>query len=518
MNTALITALRQSECYPHPVRDVELLETHISWVLLAGDFAYKIKKPLDLGFLDFSSLEKRRFFCAEELRLNQRTAPDLYLGVVPICGTDTAPRLAGRGQAIEYAVKMRRFRNDAGFDSLLDRAALTPAHVAGLARALGHLHRLADIAAPDSAHAGSGRSEGPIRDNFRVIGTRLPSDALAEYLPALQTWVETQLTILGPALAQRASEGFIRECHGDAHLANVALIDDRATLFDCIEFSESLRWIDVMSDAAFPFMDLHSRGAPRLAALFLDEYLSMTGDYTGLRLLPLYTVYRALVRAKVNAIRLDDVDGDRVLALKSVTHHLELASRISRPRPVALIIMMGLSGSGKSWLARQLVEHLAFVSLRSDVERKRLHGLDRFDRSDSELGVGLYGAAATERTYDHLATTAREVIESGLPALIDAANLHLWQRELFQRLAIALGVPFVIVHCRADSALLRRRIQSRSALADDPSEAGISVLEQQQNAREDLSDEEIPHALTIDTSERDAAERALALVKHKAGV
>lgn len=487
MQAPMIEALCHPDCYPHTVDAVDLVETHISWVLLAGDTVYKIKKPLDLGFLDFSTLEKRRFFCEEEVRLNQRTAPDLYLDVVPIRGTPEKPSPGGPGEILDYAVRMRRFDADAGFDHLLEQQRLTRQHVIDLARQLAGLHHIAGIAGPGSDYGNFHSVTQPVRDNFTDLAKSLHDRPIADGLDALQDWTEAQLVQLAPLIEARQRDGFIRECHGDAHLGNVALIDGRATLFDCVEFSSDLRWIDLMSDLAFAVMDLHSRGEPRLAWLLLDEYLATTGDYAGVRLLPLYLVHRALVRAKVTALRLEDPHADRDTLLGEVAKYLSLASRISSEHRPAIVITVGLSGSGKSWLAGQLVEHAGLVRVRSDVERKRLHGLDPQERSDSGIDADLYSAQATERTYRHIARAARALVDAGMPALIDAACLKRWQRDRFRELAAQLAVPFGILQCHADEPLLRRRLLAREATGSDPSDAGLAVLAHQLQTLEPLA-------------------------------
>lgn len=513
MHTKLIDALRSPDAYPHAVDEVELMETHISWVLLAGEFVYKLKKPLDLGFLDFSTLEKRRFYCEEEIRLNRRTAPDIYLDVIEICGNPEEPVLGHDGDPIEYAVRMRRFDVEAGFDHLLADGRLDHDHVLDLGRQLARLHRIAEIASPDEGFGDRASVADPMRDNFSALGDMLKGESARHRLPALKRWTEDQLGRLAPMIDKRLRAGWIRECHGDAHLGNVALIDGRATLFDCIEFSEALRWIDTVSDLAFTVMDLRDRGAPGFAWLLLDEYLARSGDYEGIRLLPLYMVYRALVRAKVNAFRLEDEDADRTEVLEEIDGYLALAERISGEQRGAVIITMGVSGSGKSWLARRLVAHAGLVRMRSDIERKRLHGLDPDDSSNSAVGDDLYSAEATERTYRHLAGLVEPLLQAGIPALVDAACLKRWQRNIFRDLAHERGVPFAIVHCDAEQAVLEQRIEQRDEAGDDPSEAGLEVLAHQQDTMEPLEESELADALSLDTGAPDSTRRAAAWIE-----
>jgi len=508
MHTQLIDALRSPAPYPRPVDEVELIETHISWVFLAGGFVYKLKKPLDLGFLDFSTLEKRRFYCEEEIRLNRRTAPEIYLDVIGIGGTPESPRLAGDDDPIEYAVRMRRFDVDAGFDHLLADDRLEQEHVVDLGRQLAQLHHVAEPASPDGRFGDFESVADPMRDNFKVLNDMLEGESVSDALASLEKWTENQLEQFAPLLETRRRDGWIRECHGDAHLGNVALIDGRATLFDCIEFSEDLRWIDVVSDLAFTVMDLRDRGAPGFAWLLLDEYLAHSGDYQGIRLLPLYMVYRALVRAKVNAFRLEDEDADKAGILKEIESYLALAEKISGEKRAAIVITMGVSGSGKSWLARRLVEHAGLVRMRSDVERKRLHGLDPQDSSASDLDADLYSSDATERTYRHLIKLVEPLLQAGIPALVDAACLKRWQRTLFRDLARERDVPFAIVHCKADQSILEQRIERRDEAGDDPSEAGLEVLAHQKQNMEPLDESEQAEALHLDTAEPDSTRRA----------
>lgn len=509
MRTPLIEALQCPDRYPHRVDRVELRETHISWVLLAGETVYKLKKPLNLGFLDFSTLEKRRFFCEEELRLNRRTAPELYLDVVCIRGTPQNPSFEGTGDVIEYAVRMRRFDADAGFDHLLAQHRLERQHITGLGRKLAELHQIAEIAGPDSNFGTVSAAAEPIRDNFADLARTLGDAPIAAGLSSLQAWTDAEIARLAPLMEERHRNGFIRECHGDAHLGNVALIRGEATLFDCVEFSSELRWIDLISDVAFAVMDLQRCDEHGFAWLLLDAYLAATGDYRGVRLLPLYLVHRALVRAKVTALRLEDTEADRNALLAEAGRYLELTEKISAEKRPAIVITMGLSGSGKSWIAQQLVERVGLVRLRSDVERKRLHGISHSGSSDSGIDSDLYSTKANRRTYHHLAEMARSIIDAGIPCLIDAACLKHWQRGIFQELADDLGIPFGILHCHAGNVELRRRIVARKAAGEDPSEAGLDVLVHQQQTLEPLTAKEMKQALLTRTDSDTSGEAIL---------
>lgn len=495
-----IAALVASLLAGRPDVRPELLETHLSWVLLAGDFAWKIKKPVALPFVDFSTLAARRHYCEEELRLNRRLAPQVYLDVVPVTGDAAHPQLGGDGPAIEYAVKMRRFAQDALFDHLLEAGALRPEHLDQLARRIATFHAAAP-ATTDTAFGTPQRVLEPALDNFADLA-RHADAARRALLDRLAAWTRDTWRALEPTLAARHRDGFIRECHGDLHLRNLVLIDGQPIAFDCIEFSAELRWIDVMSEVAFLVMDLLDRDRPALAFRFLDGYLAQAGDYAGLAVLRFYVVYRALVRAKVHELRARQVRGDagEPQRLQAVTdHYLALADAVARGAAPALVLMHGLSGSGKSRIAAALVESLQAIRLRSDVERKRLFGLNASADSHSAVGAGLYGTGASTRTYARLAELARGIIAAGYPAIVDAAFLARAQRDAFRALARDLRVPFRIVDCRADPAILRQRITTRAAAADDPSEATIAVLDRQLATHEPLAGDERAACVTCDT-------------------
>ncbi len=487
----LIAALAQPGRYPHPLERVELLETHISWVLLAGEFAYKIKKAVDLGFLDFGSLAARRRYCEEELRLNRRTAPQLYLEVVPLTGSHDDPALGGTGPAIEYAVKMRRFEQEALLDRMAKRGALDAPLVDRLAVRIAEFHAAVDVAAPSTELGSAATIAAQALANFDQIEQLA---GVSPELARLRRWTARGLEHLAPAFAERKARGRVRECHGDLHLGNIALIDGEPTPFDCIEFSAELRWNDVMSELAFLAMDLLDHRLPRLAWRCLNRYLEIGGDYEGVAVLRHYLVYRAMVRAKVACIRAhqEGLAAARRGGIEAEFRgYLELAETLAAPTKPALVLMHGVSGSGKTTLAQDLLEALGAIRVRSDIERKRLYGLAAEARTGSALAGGIYAADASRRTYQRLGEIARLTLEAGWTAIVDATFLHRAERAAFQTLARERGVAFVIVSCRAPEELLRERVAAREGEARDASEAGTSVLERQLATEEPLEAEEL---------------------------
>ena len=503
----LVQALLDPAAYDHPVKKVRLRETHISWVFLTGDYAYKLKKPVDFGFLDFSSLDKRRFYCNEELRLNRCFAPELYLAVVPVTRRSGRIRMGGEGPAVEYAVKMRQFDDDALLDHQAERGGLDDALVDAMVVAIADFHARAEPAPAGSAWGEPDDIQHWFQENIDHIRPLLEDADDGDRLDSLEAWGRREAARLRDAMQRRRREGCVRECHGDLHLGNLVRIGDRVLPFDCIEFNPHLRWIDLMSEIAFLYMDLAHRGLDRQARRFLNLYLQRTGDYGGLALLPYYLVYRALVRAKVAILRLaQETDADyRRRARAEYRAYAELAVRFTRPGRPALLITHGLSGSGKSTLAARLVEWLGAVQLRSDVERKRLFGLPAQARSGSGVAAGIYTPDASRRTYQRLAELAEAVVEAGFPAIVDATFLQRTQRAAFRELAARAGVPFLVLDLQAPPAVLRRRVQARRRAGRDPSEAGLAVLEKQLRDAEPLAADEGPRLVIDATREPDRA-------------
>ena len=514
-NVPLLRALQNSALYDHPTQDFEIIETHISWVLLTGQYAYKIKKPLDLGFLDFSTLEKRRYYCIEELRLNQRLAPHIYLEVITIGGTTEAPILLGdTGTPIEYAVKMRQFPPEAQLDRMVSRSELEPSHIDQLAEVIAEFHSRITVAESDTLYGQPIQVHQPVMENFDQIRPHLTAATDIAQLEQLRIWSAVEFDLHKETFQYRKNNRFIRECHGDLHLRNIALLKDGITLFDCLEFNENLRWIDIISEVAFLIMDLDSRSHNTLAWRFLNAYLQATGDYAGLRVLRYYLVYRALVRAKVACIRLtqERVDPAQAqpnppqsqtdptqqhVAYQQYKNYINLAERYTQHNNSRLIITHGLSGSGKTTYTQSLLESLGAIRLRSDVERKRLASLPSQNRSSSGVGSGLYTAAARQHTYDYLANLTQAIIQSGYTAIIDATFLKHEQRELFRHLADSLRVPFVILDCQAPEKVLRARIIQRMHEGHDASEADLAVLDYQLANHDPLTAAEMACTLTV---------------------
>lgn len=480
-------------------RPVRLFETHISWVLVTADIAYKFKKALRYEFLDFSTLSARHHYCMEELRLNRRFSPMLYLDLVCIAGTPEAPSIDGAGAPIEYGVKMRAFPQSALWSQRLAIDAITVAEVDALAGKVAQFHKHAAVA-PDSSGWGS---PDAIRtaavENLSEIAA-IAATGSAKALGDVMAWQAEQCQRLAGAFESRKARGFIRECHADLHSANILTLQGEVCVFDCIEFNESLRWIDVIDDLSFACMDLAYRQRRDLAARLLNQYLALTGDYEGLGVLRFYRTQRALVRCKVALLRETQRCRGEVGASEELSEsqrYLQCALESARRCSPLVMIMHGFSGSGKSTLARQLVELFDAVALRSDVERKRMLGLNPRTRAGAAPDAGAYDRSTTQRTYCRLHQLARRVVNAGLPVVVDAAFLKRPQRDLFNELAKELGAPFFILNMQTDECNMRERIISRSNQQQDPSDAGPETLAHQLATYDPLAEDEQKYVINI---------------------
>jgi aminoglycoside phosphotransferase family enzyme/gluconate kinase len=501
--------------YAHPCGPVELTETHISWVLLTGDFAYKLKKPVKFAFLDFSTLERREHFCREELRCNRAFAPELYIAVLPVYRhADGSLSMGGTdGELVEWAVQMHQFDPAAQLDRLLEADSVTTGMLADFGRELAARHRVLPRldGASDEAEQ---RYCGPVRDNFaEIANTRLQSKhtRLLNRTSELSDKLGKQLLA---TFGDRIREGFVRECHGDLHLSNLVLLDkaestSEVTAFDCLEFNPDLRWIDTVSDVAFLFMDCHERGRADLAYAFLNAYLDASGDYRGAELLGYFAAYRSVVRAKVAALRWEQ-EASAATEARFVQHMEWARDWLERPRG-RLILMCGLSGAGKSWVAERLAPLLPALRIRSDVARKALAGLTALARTGSPVGGGLYAPRRSDEAFGFIADVTEALLCCGENVIVDATFIEHARRAEFLALAERLGVTTRIIYCDAPVETLRARITERLSRSADPSEANLEVLESQLKKFALPMPPEL--VVSIDTSERPDDDRLRALAE-----
>jgi len=510
-----IAGLLRPEAYPHAADTVELLETHISWVLLAGDYAYKIKRPVSYSFIDLTSLDRRRFFCEEELRLNRRFAPELYLEVcrvVACAGSVTMQGGAAEAEGTrEYAVKMHRFAAAEELDRLIGAHGIEPHELESFGRALAQIHARLPVAPPESKWGRPADIQAQLIGNLLECAQAAAVFGTSQDILALQGPLQERLPASAVWMMARRANGRVRECHGDLHCRNLVRIRGRLIAFDCLEYEPAFRWIDVADEIAFLSSDLKARGQPLHAQAFRGGYLAENGDYHACRVLELYEAHRALVRAKIAAISaMPNEDESRRHALRREHGRLvEVAAHALVAKAPRLVLMSGLSGSGKTWLARQLAERLSAVHIRSDVERKRRAGLHELASSHARLGEGIYSGVASAEVYEGLARAAEDVLSGGISVIIDATFLRRAQRTRFVELAETSGVPLRLIECEAPEPVLRARILERSRAQRDASEADLKVLDWQLAHLEALSPEEQIEAIRVDTARPDSLGRTL---------
>lgn len=490
----LIEWLSQAPHYPHSCTGVSRIETHISTVFLTGEWAYKLKKTVNFGFLDFTQLDARKTYCELELQLNRRTAPHIYQDVIAVyydAHRDTFSFNAQPGLVIcDYLVKMRQFDPDNVLSRLLVHHDLTPHHIDKLARAIASFHQQAQIVEPQAYWGSSACVLEPMIDNFPSLIAlaqalaHSPNPPLTQRLAQLELWTRNQHTLLTPLIDQRKQQGFVRACHGDLHLDNIALIHNQPTLFDGIEFNEQFRWIDTLSDLAFLLIDLDARGKTPLSAAILNQYLRLSGDYAGLVLLRFYQTYRALVRAKISGLRYQQLDpscDEAQQALTQLLGYIDLAEtyayqHLSQPR---LYIMQGVSGSGKSHYAQQIHQQTGALIVSSDIERKRLFGIDPLHRVDDAARAQLYSAEMNRATYQAVYQACRSALQAGLEVIADATFLQAKHRLNLIELAHSYHIPYVTICIQPNPSLAAQWITQRQQQNQDPSDANIEVMTRQ---------------------------------------
>jgi uncharacterized protein len=495
---SLIQQMMQPGFYPHPVTEpIQLIQTHISYVLLTGDYAYKVKKPVNFGFLDFSTLELRQHFCEEELRMNQRSAPEIYLEVLPITQTDTQFQLGGNFAPVEYTLKMRQFPQDALFLTLFEQGKLTETLIEELGKVVAQFH----AQAPTNDYIRTFGEVSKVRqafdENYQQSEKYIGGPQTQSQFEETKTYTDRFFAEQAELFNSRIQNNWIRECHGDLHLRNICLWQDKILLFDCIEFNEPFRFVDVMYDVAFAVMDLEARGRQDLGNAFLNTYIEQTGDWEGLQVLPLYLSRQAYVRAKVTSFLLDDLGvpaAEKEKAKETAAHYYKMAWEYTKGRQGTLILMSGVSGSGKSTVARSLARRTGALHIRSDAVRKHLGGIPLYERG----GADLYSPEMTQKTYGRLLELGIMLASAGFPVILDAK----YDRVALRQDAIAQSqshhLPLQILHCTAPEAVLRDRLLSRTG---DITDATADLLASQLAAAEPFTEAEQAYVKTLDTTQ-----------------
>lgn len=495
MHPELVEALLRPQAYPPEERPerVELVEIHISWLFLTGGYVYKVKKPLDLGFLDFTTLERRRSFCEQEVSLNRRLSPEVYLGVVEIHLGPQGYAVEGSGELVEYAVKMRQLPGDRALRELLRHGDASPEMVPRLAHKVWEFHTGAETGPEITRLGGLEAVRANMEENFHqtreFIGQTIPQRVFDRIRAFCEPFVEVRQDLF----QRRQQEGRVRDCHGDLHTSNIFLLNGDVSIIDCIEFNQRFRYSDVASDLAFLAMDIDYCDEPGLSRLLVDTYIEASGD-TGLReTLDFYKCYRAYVRGKVNSFRLRDQElpaEEKAAVASKARRYFDLAASYTPDLPPFLLIIAGLMGTGKSFVAKSLAGCLKTKVLSSDVLRKELAGVPSMERHHEAWGTGLYDEEQSDATYQELHRRARTRLEAGRSTILDASYRSREWRQGARQVASECGVPFLAVECVAPEEVLRQRLEARVRRPGVPSDGRWEIFHQQREAFEPVT--EIP--------------------------
>lgn len=506
--STLIEQMQQSAFYAHAtVAPIEVVQTHISYVFLTGDYAYKLKKSVNFGFLDFSTLEKRQHFLAEEIRMNKAIAPELYLEVLPITQTGNKYVLGGEGEAVEYVLKMRQFPQENLFINLFEAGQLGTKQMKELGKIVAQFHSQAETNDYIRSFGTVAKIREAIDENYQQTDQYIGIAQTQEQFDETKAYTDKFFAEKAELFQTRIDHDKIKECHGDLHLKNICLWQDKIQLFDRIEFNEPFRFVDVMYDVAFAVMDLEARDSQDLANVFLNTYLEQTGDWLGLQVLPLYLSRQAYVRAKVTSFLLNDggiPDAVKAEAAKTAANYYQQAWAYTQQQSGQIILMSGLSGAGKTTVAKEIAKNINAIHIRSDAVRKHLAGIPL----DEKGGEEIYSAEMSQKTYSRMLELVILLAHSGFAVVLDAK----YDRVAFRQQAIAVAsennIPLKIINCTAPVEVLRDRLDKRSG---DISDATGDLLSSQQAQAEGFTAEEKVYVTTVDTSQIDWQDNLLAL-------
>ncbi|HEY55032.1 MAG TPA: AAA family ATPase [Dehalococcoidia bacterium] len=495
-----VKALLKPQAYPEATGKIELVQTQMSFVFLTEEFVYKVKKAVDLGYLDYTTLGKRRFYCQQEVKLNRRLCPEVYLGVVPITRDKGAISVEGRGEAIEYAVKMRRLPQEAMMETLLDSNRVSGEMISRVAQKLAAFHQKAETSAKISAFGQLKTIRQNTDENFDQTEKYIGKTISEESYRHIKDYTDSFIRDNAALFQKRTEEGRIRDCHGDLHAAHVCFTDG-ICIYDCIEFNERFRYCDVASEVAFLAMDLDHHGRADLAHAFVNAYLAESQDKELAKLLAFYKGYRAYVRGKVESFKLDDpyiAKEEKARTLATAKSYFDLARAYTRARPM-LFITVGLVGTGKTTLAQALAGRLGLAVISSDVTRKQLAGIPVTEHRFDEFDSGIYSAEFTRQTYDKMLSEAKSILGAGGPVILDASFTKAEERLKAKGLAEEMGADFFIIECTLDEETIKERLKKRLH-RETTSDGRWEIYQSQKPVFEPVVEASPPKHVIIDTS------------------
>jgi len=494
----LVQALLEPKAYPETTKQIELVQTQMSFVFVTDDYVYKVKKPVNLGYLDYTTPDKRLYFCQREVELNRRLCPDVYLGVVAITRDSGGIRVNGKGEIIEYAVKMRRLPSEAMMDVLLTRNQVSSEMVARVAQELAEFHRRAETNANISAFGNLDTITQNTDENFTQTEKYIGSTISREKYQRIKNYTNSFIKKNAPLFHQRVQDGRIRDCHGDLHAAHICFTNG-ICIYDCIEFNDRFRYCDVASEVAFLAMDLDHYGRADLSRSFISAYIDRSRDEGLKELLRFYKCYRAYVRGKVESFKLDDpYITEKRQALDAATGYFDLASSYIRSKPF-LFITTGLVGTGKTTLAQALAGRLGLVVISSDITRKRLADIPVTEHRFEEFSWGIYSAEFSRMTYDRMFAEAGNILGEGDSVVIDASFIKAEERLKAKELAGENNADFMIIECTLEEESIRKRLAQRLAQGS-ASDGRWEIYKPQKQQFEPVAEVEPQKHVIIDTS------------------
>lgn len=503
MQQRIIKSLLKPTAYPDPTTKVDLIQTHVSFLFLTDSYVYKIKKPVDFGFLNFTTLDRRRFYCNEEVRLNLRLCPDMYLGVVEVKESTAGATISGDGSIIDYAVKMKRLPEERMLDHLLADNLVTKVDIQRIARTIAEFHNHAVQGDEIDSYGTIESIRRNWEESFQQVGEFINLTLTSHDLRIIRDWVETFLNENIDIFAKRVSGGHIRDCDGDIHLENICLTD-QVYIFDCIEFNNRFRYSDTAADIAFFLMDLDFHQKSFFRNVFLDEYIMVSGDREATLLLDFYMVYRAVVRGKVECLKLNDQhipDDEKQFARDKASRYFRLArGYILRNRlNSTLFVTCGLMGTGKSVLASELAFQLGLEIISSDSIRKILAGIPPPSHAYDDFNQGIYDRESTKATYRDMLIRAEKYLGAGRSVIVDATFKRKDDRNEFQKLAKRYNVPMYVIQTFCPENIIKLRLDMRLQKPGETSDGRWELFYRQKEEFEPLESDE-GRFIFVDTS------------------